>query len=389
METKRGQVHDRGISRRGMAARASMMVLLSLVLIPLLSLAVSAQASPIPAVDIECLDMNPEMNVHPEQLQPAYMYCIIHNDSFHKEEIKLESEIDDSAFAISMSPSGPYDIEGGGEIDVMVTFTGSGRMDAKTVDFDLMATVMSVTIGGDPITIPWEALGATSNKSGTITSLVYHKPVLDMNNKGSRSLEPNQESILTFSILNDGNSDDQLEVGISEGSVTALEAAGFGFVGDSFSRFNLVKGGLVNSNITIIAPDAVTEEKTVEIVLEAKSMLASDLEHVQSITLSVTVVKSPTVVGGISIDGLSSLSDEDIQMYSALGGGIFVLLLLVIIISKATKKSNKTEDKVYDEPQALDVVKDVPVNNDLDFDDLDFDDLDDLDDLDDFDFDDL
>lgn len=389
METKRGQVHDRGISRRGMAARASMMVLLSLVLIPLLSLAVSAQASPIPAVDIECLDMNPEMNVHPEQLQPAYMYCTIHNDSFHKEEIKLESEIDDNAFAISMSPAGPYDIEGGGEIEVTVTFTGSGRMDAKTVDFDLMATVMSVTIGGDPITIPWEAAGATSNKSGTITSLVYHKPVLDMNEKGPRNLEPGQESILTFSILNDGNSDDQLEVGITKDSVSALEDAGFTFADDSFSRFNLVKGGIVNSNITIISPESVTEEITVEIVLEAKSMLASDSEHVQSITLSITAEKSPTGVGGISIAGLSSLSDEDVKMYSALGGGIFVLLLLVIIISKITKKSNKTDDKLYDEPETLDVVKDIAVSNDLDFDDLDFDDLDDLDDLDDFDFDDL
>ena len=387
METKRGQVHDRGISRRGMAARASMMVLLSLVLIPLLSLAVSAQNAPVPAVDIECLDMNPEMNVHPEFLQPAYMYCTIHNDSYHKEEIKLESEIDDNAFAISMTPAGPYDIEGGGEMEVMVTFTGSGRMDAKTVDFDLMATVMSVTIGGDPITIPWSGMpGGTSNKSGTITSLVYHKPVLDMNDKGPRSLEPNQESILTFSILNDGNYDDQLEVGITKDSVSALEDAGFRFAGDSFSRFNLVKGGLVNSNITIIAPETVSEAITVEIVLEAKSMLASDSEHVQSITLSITAEKSPTGVGGISIDGLSSLSDEDIKMYSALGGGIFVLLLLVIIISKVTKKSNKTDDKLYDEPQVLDVVEDVAANNDLDFDDLD---LDDLDDLDDFDFEDL
>ena len=367
-----------------------MMVLLSLVLIPLLSLAVSAQASPIPEVDIDCLDMNPEMNVHPEYIQPAYIYCTIHNNSHYKEEIKLESEVDDNAFATTISPAGPYDVEGGGEIDVVVTFTGTGRMDAQTADFDLMATVMSISpLGGDPINIPWEAAGATSNKSGTITSLVYHKPVLDMNDKGLRSLEPSQESILTFSILNDGNSDDQLEVGISDDSVTALEAAGFRFADDSFARFNLVKGGLVNSNITIIAPETVSEAITVEIVLEAKSMLASDSEHVQSITLSITVEKSPTGVGGISIEGLSSLSDEDVQMYSAFGGGIFVLLLLVIIISKITKKSNKTDDKLYDEPQVLDVVEDVAANNDLDFDDLDLDDLDNLDDLDDFDFEDL
>ncbi len=372
-----------------MAARGSVMVLLSLVVIPLLSLAVSAEG-PIPGVDLTCDDLNPEMDVHPERLTPAIIICTIDNNSLYKQEIKLESEISDSVFGISMSPSGPHDIKAGETLDVMVTFTGSGRMEAQVVDFDLVATVVTVTVGGDPINIPWpdQVAGATSNKSGTITSLVYHKPVLDMNEKGPRNLEPGQESILTFSILNDGNSDDQLEVGITKDSVSALEDAGFTFADGSFSRFNLVKSGLVNSNITIIAPETVAEAITVEIVLEAKSMLASDSERVQSITLSITAEKSPTGVGGISIDGLSSLSDDDIKMYSAFGGGIVILLLLVIAISKITKKGNKNENKTYTEEQPLDVVEDVAVksNTDFDFDDLDLDDLDDLDTLDEFDF---
>ena len=379
---------------KSMAARWTVMVLLSLVIVPLLGLTVSAEG-PIPGVDLNCDDMNPEMTVHPEKLAPVTISCTIENNSLYKEEIKLESDIEIGGFSISLSPAGPHDIDAGDTIEVMVTFTGSARMDVETVDFDLMATVLTVTLGGDPINIPWEAAGATSNKSGTIASMVYHKAVIDMNDKTSREVVSGEEEVLTFSLLNDGNEDDQFEVGISEDSKKALENAGFRFSGDSFVRYTLVKGGMVNGNITILAPESVAAPITIEITLEAKSLLDSDMENVEGISLAITAEKSSGGIGGISIDGLSSLSDDDIKMYSAFGAGIVILLLLVIVISKITKKGKKEREEAYVDDPPLDVVQDVAVNNDIDFDfdDLGLDGLDDelaaLDDIDEFDFEDL
>jgi len=378
-----------------MAARGALMVLLSLVIVPLLGFPVSG-AGPIPGVVLDCDDMNPEMIVHPEQLAPVTITCTIENNSLYKEEIKLDSEIPTNTFAISLSPAGPHDIDAGDTATVMVTFAGSARMDAESIEFDLMATVITVTVGGDPINIPWEAAGATSNKSGTITSMEYHKAVLDMNDKSSRDMASGEEEILTFSLLNDGNADnDQFEVGINEDGINALENAGFKFVGDPFVRFTLSKGSMVNSNITILAPESVSAPITIEIKLEAKSLLDSDMENVESISLTIKADKSSGGVGGSSIEGLNSLSDDDIKIYSAFVAGIVILLLLVIVISKITKKGNKHENKTYAEDPPLDVVKDVAVNNDIDFDfdDLDLDDVDaelaDLDDIDEFDFEDL
>jgi len=377
-----------------MAARGALMVLLSLVLVPLLGLTVLAEG-PIPGVVLDCDDMNPEMVVHPEQLAPVMITCTIENNSLYKEEVKLESEISANDFAMSLSPTGPHEIDAGETISVIVTFVGSARMDAESIDFELMATVLTIGIEPIPIEFPWELAGATSNQSGTITSLVYHKLVLDMSDKSSRDLVSDEEAILTFSLLNDGNDDDQFEVGINEDGISALENAGFRFVGDPFVRFTLTKGGMENSNITILAPESITAPITIEIRLEAKSLLDSDMENVESISLTIKADKSSGGgVGGIDIGGLSSLSTDDIEMYSAFGAGIVILLLLVIVISKITKKGKKREKKVYVDDPPIDVVKDIAADDiDFNFDDLDLDDIDDelanLDDIDEFDFEDL
>jgi hypothetical protein len=356
---------------------------------------VSAEG-PVPGVVLDCDDMNPEMIVHPEQLAPVTITCTLENNSLYKEEIKLESEISVNDFAMSLSPAGPHDIDAGDTVEVMVTFVGTARMDAESIDFELMATVLTIGIDPIPVEFPWEQAGATSNQNGTITAMVYHKAVLDMNDKSSRDLVSDEEAILTFSLLNDGNDDDQFEVGINVDGINALENAGFRFVGDPFVRFTLTKGSMENSNITILAPESVTASITIEITLEAKSLLDSDMENVESISLTIKADKSSGGgVGGISIEGLSTLSDDDIKIYSAFGAGIVILLLLVIIISKITKKGKKQGTKVYAKDTPIDVVKDVAANNDVDFDfdDLDLDDLDDeladLDDIDEFDFEDL
>jgi hypothetical protein len=379
-----------------MATRGVLMVFLSVVIVPLLGLAVSAQTNPIPSVVLDCDNMNPDMIVHPEKLAPITITCTLENNSLWKEEIKFESEISANDFAISLSPAGPHDIDAGDTVEVMVTFVGTARMAAESIDFELIATVLTIGIDPIPVEFPWEQAGATSNKNGTITAMVYHKVVLDMNDKSSRDLASGEAAVLTFSLLNDGNEDnDQFEVGINVDGVNALENAGFRFVGDPFVRFTLAKGNMVNSNITILAPESVTAPITIEITLEARSMLDSDLENIESISLTIKAKKSSGSVGGISIDGLSDLSDDDIKIYSAFGGGIVILLLLVIIISKITKKGNKQGKKVYAEDTPIDVVKDVAANNDtdFDFDDLDLDDIDDeladLDDIDEFDFEDL
>ena len=196
---------------------------------------------------------------------------------------------------------------------------------------------------------------------------------------------------------NDGNSEDNFEVGLDESSITLLKDAGFLFEKDEFTRFQLASGATASENISIIAPENVQTEKTLQLTLVSESIIDGNLENIDSVSFTVTLKPdSGGAVGGLDFDSLSSISNDDMKIYAMAGAGFVGFILLLIVISKMAKKATaKADSKHYSDDEPLDVEEDDDLSE---FDDLDFSGLDDeLDDLgedlqdldDDFDFEDL
>ena len=105
-------------------------------------------------------------------------------------------------------------------------FPASPRIEVLSEDYNITATVTSVTIGSDPFTIPLGQVGSTSETGGSVSSLPYSRMDLEVSNPStSRNIEAGEEATLQFTIFNDGNRVDNLEVEIL--NLQEIEDAGF------------------------------------------------------------------------------------------------------------------------------------------------------------------
>ena len=128
-----------------------------------------------------------------------------------------------------------------------------------------------------------------------------------------------------------------------------------------------------------------TEEVRVQVVFEATSTNDATAEPMQS---TVTVVVQPATTNAALVGGgLEELSQDQIQLYAAIGGGVIVFFLLIFVVGRLVRRSSGPElEEVteLDEPvmpvAAAPVATAAPVDE---FDGM----FDDLDGPDEFDFD--
>lgn len=351
-----------------------------------------AQGTPV-GVEIECDDSTIEINVHPEQNQPVSVSCTVTNTGTFKEQIDIDWSVDGNDFNVDVPGDTSWDIEAGDSEDFTAVFTASPRIEVKSEDFNITATVVSVTIGGDPITIPLGQFGSTAEVGGTVNSLAYSRIDLEVSNPTTRNIEVSEEESIQFTIFNDGNRIDELEVIVV--NQQELEDAGFKFVSDSFFRSTVnPSSSSEQGTILIQAPSSASSEISVQVELLAFSKL-DDFATPSETTVRIVVAAS----SGGGVGGLDSMSEENWAMIGMAGGGLIGLILLLVIISRLTKKTAGKQKVAQKEAKkaakaerksrkkskkAKPVVVEESSDDDFDFDeDLD----DDFDD--DFDFDDL
>lgn len=351
-----------------------------------------AQGTPV-GVEIECDDSTIEINVHPEQNQPVSVSCTVTNTGTFKEQIDIDWSVDGNDFNVDVPGDTSWDIEAGDSEDFTAVFTASPRIEVKSEDFNITATVVSVTIGGDPITIPLGQFGSTAEVGGTVNSLAYSRIDLEVSNPTTRNIEVSEEESIQFTIFNDGNRIDELEVIVV--NQQELEDAGFKFVSDSFFRSTVnPSSSSEQGTILIQAPSSASSEISVQVELLAFSKL-DDFATPSETTVRIVVAAS----SGGGVGGLDSMSEENWAMIGMAGGGLIGLILLLVIISRLTKKTAgkqkiaqkeakkaaKAERKSRKKSKkAKPVVVEESSDDDFDFDDDLSDDFDD-----DFDFDDL
>ena len=350
-----------------------------------------AQLTPV-GVEVECNESTIKINVHPEQNAPVSVTCTVTNTGSFPQNVDLDSNLDGNDFSLSLSESS-VELDAGEDATFMATFSASPRIEVLSEDYNITATVTSVTIGSDPFTIPLGQAGSTSETGGSVSSLPYSRMDLEVSNPSTRNIEAGGEATLQFTIFNDGNRVDNLEVEIL--NLQEIEDAGFSFVSDPFFRATVNPGASSDQGTIILeAPSDSSEEISIQVELRAYSKLDSEAEASE---VSVRVVVAASSGGGGSI-GLDSMDQDSIAMIAMGGGGLVGVILLLVIISRLTKKAGKQKIAAKEAKKAAKAEKkankaarrmmkkagipEEQIEDEFE-DDLD---LGDLDDMDDFDF---
>ena len=353
-----------------------------------------AQLTPV-GVEVECNESTIKINVHPEQNAPVSVTCTVTNTGSFPQNVDLDSNLDGNDFSLSLSESS-VELDAGEDATFMATFSASPRIEVLSEDYNITATVTSVTIGSDPFTIPLGQAGSTSETGGSVSSLPYSRMDLEVSNPSTRNIEAGGEATLQFTIFNDGNRVDNLEVEIL--NLQEIEDAGFSFVSDPFFRATVNPGASSDQGTIILeAPSDSSEEISIQVELRAYSKLDTEAEASE---VSVRVVVAASSGGGGSI-GLDSMDQDSIAMIAMGGGGLVGVILLLVIISRLTKKAGKQKIAAKEAKKAAKAEKkakkaarrmmkkagipEEQIEDEFE-DDLDFGDLDDMDD---FDFEDL
>lgn len=358
---------------------------------------VEAQGAPI-GVEVDCDQSTININVHPEQNQPVTVPCTVKNTGSFAQDISLEGEVEGNDFSLTLSEDSFTQVAAGEEMSFNAVFAASPRIAVTTEDFTITGRVTSW--GMEPVMVPWGQMNSTGQIAGTVNSLPYSRMDLEVSNPSARNIEVGEEAAIQFTIFNDGNRIDNLEVEIV--NLQELEDAGFKFVSDPFFRATVNPGSSSDQgDIIMQAPDEASSEISVQVELRAFSKLDLDAEA-SEVSIRVNVAASSGGGGSIGLDDISSMSEDSVAVIAMGVGGLIAVIFLLIIISRLTKKAGKQKIAAKEAKRSAKAerkankagrkamkkagISEKQIVEEFD-DDLDFDDLDDLDD--DFDFEDL
>ena len=367
--------HPQPMSRPSRAVWTVGLLLASLLLVAV----PSAQAQIGIGVQIDC-DGDPELNVAPSENEDVVITCTVSNSGQLESTISVDYEWQDDDPRVDMSLSeDEFTLAAGAEEEFEATFSGSPRIEADlSLDFDITASISSVMV------VPVDQLNQSATYSGELTIATFGQVDLTLTDRSTRNLEVSEEVSIGFTIGNDGNAEDKIEVNIA--NLAELEGAGFSFPEGSFvAETVMVEGTSAERTIVLRTPSEVTEEVRVQVVFEATSTNDATAEPMQS---TVTVVVQPATTNAALVGGgLEELSQDQIQLYAAIGGGVVVFFLLIFVVGRLVRRSSgpELEDVTeLDEPDmpvaAAPVAAAAPVDE---FDGM----FDDLDGPDEFDFD--
>ena len=352
---------------------------LAFFMLPALSLMTSAQDVPAgPGVEIDCGD-DPVMNVHPSYYESVELICTVSNPSSLAETISVEKEWDANNVEMILSEDS-FEIEAGEEEEFTITFSGPTKLSADTsYSFTLNAQVD--TWGGF---FPMDQLNVNASYEGDFTVSTYGMVELEMSDKSVRTLELDEQRVISFQFSNYGNDEDKIRVSIA--NEAELLESGFSFPLGSFVAEDVASGGVSSiRDLTVSAPSEVTKEIRVQMVIRAEST-NDDSAEFSEIVITLLVEK-PSEISGLG--GLDEMSTGDMKKYGAiLGAGILGIFILVLVLKVVGRRSSEGATvRAIELPEVEEATKpDVEGLDEFDdmFDDLSEEEDDEEDDLDSF-----
>jgi hypothetical protein len=381
--------------------RAALLVVLFL--LPMASFSAEAQGFPI-GIELECDQQTIDINVHPLQNEPVTITCTVTNTGSFKQNVNLDSSVEGNDFGTPQLSESSLEMETGDEVDFTVTFSAQPRIEVASESFNIIASIESFG-PQDPFMVPAGALNQSAEVNGEVRSLPYSRLDLTMTDTSSRDLESGGVVSFMFTVFNDGNRVDEIEVSVP--NKQEFMDAGFTFVTDPFARAQIQPGSSSDQlTITLMAPSDNSKSLSIDIVLSAASQLDSTAEK-SELTIKVNVESEGGGSGdGIDLGDFDVSSGDSMATIGMISGGVILVILMLVLMSrlskragtqktamkearKAEKASSKAGRKRGWKSKYSAVAKESTESTFEDDLDLDLDDLDDLGDDSDFDFDDL
>ncbi|MFL2950070.1 MAG: choice-of-anchor T family protein [Candidatus Poseidoniaceae archaeon] len=351
------------------------MIVVALFVLPALSASVSAQGSPLPAVELDC-GADPVMNVHPNFYEDAILQCTVTNPTSASEVVEV-TKIEWDGVNVEMTLSeDEFTLAAGDEETFNIIFAGQTRLPASlTHEFEIEAKVTSwnnLPYGQLPEG-PWVV---NQSYLGDFSIESYGMVELLMSDKTTRELSTSEEVEFTFQFTNKGNDADNIRVSIA--NEADLVAAGFSFPGGTFISEDVPYQGTSSlRTLTVRSPSELTDDIRLPVLFKAESSVDTSAPSSEiTVQLAVAAPGQSNSLGG----NLEEVDKDQLLQYGAIGGGVILVLLLLVVLAKATKRSSKPAigSNAVHIPTPLDVPEEemspaASLNNDLDdfFSDLD------------------
>ncbi len=338
---------------------------------------VSAQDSPLPGIEITCVnEENPlflEVNSGGAQ---AVATCTIENPSTFSEEIEIDYDGD------GLTVAGPESLSLGAGAEQTIQISVQSNSLASTV-YNMTVTVQVVSVQGSPeafsdflqLFLPSDETNILAQVAEYVDLSVTSQP--DSVLLSSELMQPMSASVM---ITNNGNVDDDLTVSIQ--NVALLDQRNIGWNITNSGQGDTIDSGGGSATYTIrFTPNPMMEDESFSIVIRVKS----SVDNSESVDLTLII---NTTAPEENILDLTAMNIPTWAYIAAGGVGILFLLAIITSVTKRAKKASQTHlgelEGEYEEDDDEDDFED-----DFNLDDLDDDlaDLDDeLDDLDNFEF---
>jgi len=304
----------------------------------------SAQGNPLPAVTLDCPSGSIEIDVSPSGNAPFSLVCELENPSSLDETIEISTDIDVNEISLSSSESS-VDLAAGESTFVSFTFSADVRTSVVSGDFSLGAKVTSAKVPLIGTAIPLQGPLATEDfHNGSASTKEFHNPILEVKDKSTRQVDSGGSLSISFTVLNDGNSDDTIEVEIT--NLKELETEGFKVKGDPFYRVSLVAGGTSpKANFSIECPSGSSSQTSISVKIEAVSFTNPSDSTVSMAEIDVQVSAEESGGLGLAGTGLEVFEDENTQLFLMVGGGGLGVLIILVVFLKMTRKSKKEKPR--------------------------------------------
>ena len=331
---------------------------------------VTAQDSPLPGIEITCVnEENPlSLEVSSNGAQ-AVAICTIENPSTFNEDIEIEYDGD------GLNVAGPesMSLAAGAEETIQISVSSSS---VESIVYNMTVSVQVISVQGSPDVDFWQVF-LPSDETNIIAQVAEFVDLRVTSQPSSLILssELMQPMSMSVMITNDGNVDDEVTVTIQNSAT--LDDRNIGWNITSSGQGDTIDSDGGSETYTLrFTPNPDMEDESLSILIRVKSGFDN------SESVDITLVINTTAPEESVLD----LTAMNIPSWAYIAAGTLALLFVLAIVRSVTKRAKRASQQYLDE---IDDEDDDDFEDDFELDDLDDDlsDLDEeLDDLDNFEF---
>ena len=338
---------------------------------------ISAQDSPLPGIEITCV--NEETTLYLDYIGMGDYYalaiCTIENPSSFNEDI----EIDYDGEGLSVTGPESLSLAAGAEETIEISVFSNS---AESVVYNMTVSVQVTSVQGSPDLVDFLQVFLPSDETNIVAQVAEFVDLRVTSQPSSLILSSELMQPMSASVIvtNDGNVDDDVTVTVIS---TILNERDIGWNITSTGDGNTIDSGGGSETYTIrFNPNPDMQDESFSIIIRVES----SVDNSKSVDVTLTI---NTTAPEESVLDLTALN---VPSWAYAAAGTLALLFVLAIARSLTKRVNKASKSYLDELDGIEEdfeEEDEDFEEDFELEDLDddLDDLDDeLDDLDDFEF---